>query len=263
MSVLLWSDDDGGVRTAILNRPDRRNALSGELLDAIARLVDDVAADPTVRVLVVTGTGGRAFCAGADIAELDQLDEATAYERMRCGQSIFDKLAALPQPVVAAINGHALGGGLELAMACDIRFASDTATLGQPEIDLANIPGWGGTQRLPRLVGPATAKRLILAGERISAHEGLRIGLVERVVPAADLPTVVADFARVLAAKSPTALTLAKRAIDTGLDEGFDAGLEFEARAVAACCATEEQRRAVTHFLGRRSSAQQEKGPRG
>ena len=253
MSVLLWSDD-GGVRTAVLNRPDKRNALNGELLATFARLVHDVSADPTVRVLVVTGAGDRAFSAGADISELEQLDEATAYDRMRRGQAIFDKLAALPQPVVAAVNGHALGGGLELAMACDIRFAADNATLGQPEIDLANVPGWGGTQRLPRLVGPATAKQLIFTGERISAQEGLRIGLVQRVVPAADLPDVVADFARILAAKAPTALALAKRAIDIGLAEGMEAGLEFEARAVTACCATAEQHQAVADFLGRRAA---------
>lgn len=243
----------GAVLVATLNRPAKSNALNHALMDALAELTAWVAADSAgdhgTRALVITGAGGRAFSAGADVADLADLDAATAREQMRRGQDLFDRIEALPIPVVAAIDGVALGGGLELAMAADLRVASPTARLGQPEITLANLPGWGGTQRLPRLVGRGRALELILTGEAITAARAYEIGLVNRI---ADEPLATAlELAGHIATRSPQAVAGAKGAVRTGLDAGMAAGLLAEADAVAACCASEAQHAAVSAFLQR------------
>jgi enoyl-CoA hydratase len=183
----------GTVELLTVDRPRRLNALDGELLDAIAERVAAIAATPAIGAVLVTGAGARAFSAGADVTRFDRLGPLAADALMGRGQRAFAALEALPQPTVAAVNGYALGGGLELALACDLRVLSTSARVGQPEITLANIPGWGATQRLPRIVGEAVAKDLILTGRLVDADEARRIGLAQRVcAPSALLATALA-----------------------------------------------------------------------
>ncbi|WP_219469165.1 enoyl-CoA hydratase/isomerase family protein [Nonomuraea rhizosphaerae] len=250
MSVLVTERRDA-VLVVTLNRPERLNALDRELLTALDELCAAVSGDPHVRALVVSGAGDRAFCAGADVNELDGITPADALALMRHGQRILDRLAGLDQPVVAAVNGVALGGGCELAMACDLRLAAPDARFAQPEITLANVPGWGGTQRLPRLVGAGRAAEMILTGRPVDAPTALAWGLVNRVVDGGRLLEEAITFAGELAGHSPTATAGAKHAMATGLRHGPEAGLFAEAEAVAACCATAEQQAAVRAFLDR------------
>jgi enoyl-CoA hydratase/carnithine racemase len=252
MSVLTVEQRDT-VALLTLNRPERLNALSRELLTALDEQCTALRADAGVRAVVLTGAGERAFCAGADVTQLDGISPADAFELMRFGQRVLDRLAALPQPVVAAINGVALGGGCEVALACDMRFAAASARFGQPEIKLANVPGWGGTQRLPRLIGLARGSEMILSGEMVDAQTALAWGLANRVVDDERLLEETLAFAASIAEHSAVALAEAKRAIAYGLEHGQAAGLFVEAEAVARCCETEEQRAAVRAFLARRS----------
>lgn len=250
---LILLERRGPVLLATLNRPNKGNALNRPALQALDQVIRDIelgfGTSAAPRVLVITGAGPKAFCAGADVTELDGIGEHGAREQMRFGQLLFDRLEALPIPVVAAINGFALGGGLELAMACDIRVAAKDARLGQPEINLANLPGWGGTQRLPRLVGRGIANELIFGGETISAARAYEIGLVNRV--ADDAVAAALEMASRYAEKDPTALRGAKRAIGIGLQGGLSEGLIAEADAVGVCCATEAQQAATAAFLKR------------
>lgn len=245
----------GEVLLATLNRPAKANALSRELLralDAFAAGIEAQAAAGTApRAVVLTGAGERAFCAGADISELTELDYSAARDQMRYGQAIFGRIERLPVAVIAAVNGVALGGGLELAMAADMRVAAPHAGFGQPEIELANLPGWGGTQRLPRLVGRGIALEMILTGARIDAARALALGLVNHVDD--DVRACAVTLAERISAHSPTAIAGAKRAVAAGLDRGVAAGLEVEADAVAACCQTDEQHAAVRTFLARKA----------
>ncbi|MEU3980889.1 enoyl-CoA hydratase/isomerase family protein [Streptomyces sp. NPDC026672] len=254
---LLPRERRGPVLLATLNRPHKGNALSRPLVDALDTLAADVERaqdDPGgPRALVLTGAGPKAFSAGADITELDGIGGPGAYAQMRRGQQVFDRLERLPVVVIAAVNGFALGGGLELAMAADLRVAAPAARLGQPEITLANLPGWGGTQRLPRLVGRSRATRMILTGDLLTAARAEEIGLVDEV---ADDPVATAvDLAARIAAHSATAVAGAKHAIRTGLEYGVEEGLEAEADAVGACCETPEQKAAVQAFLRRGTPA--------
>ncbi len=244
-----------GILLATLTRPEALNALNRVLLSDINELLDEAESDNAVRVLVLTGAGPKAFCAGADISELNGLTENEAYEFMRYGQLIFNRIGSLSKPVIAAINGYALGGGCELALACDIRFASTSAKIGQPEIKLANIPGWGGTQRLPRIVGMAKAMEYIFSGELMPAHDALQCGLVNRVYEPAELISKTLEYARVVASHSAFALARAKNVIQVGLERGLEFGLEIEAKGVGECCTTEEQHVAVTNFLNKRSKS--------
>ncbi|HSF27396.1 MAG TPA: enoyl-CoA hydratase-related protein [Actinomycetes bacterium] len=245
---------DGRVLVATLNRPTKGNALNRPLIEALDALAAEVEATchdaEGPRALVLTGAGAKAFSAGADVHELDGIDGPSAREQMRRGQLAFGRLERLPVVVIAAVNGFALGGGLELAMAADLRVAAPTARLGQPEITLENLPGWGGTQRLPRLVGRGVATELILTGELISAERALALGLVNRV--ADDALAAAVALADQIAARNPVAVAGAKRSIRVGLEAGVAAGLEVEADAVAACCETAEQRAAVHAFLHRK-----------
>lgn len=253
---LILLERRGPLLLATLNRPTKGNALNRPILRELDRVITDIelgfgtASAP--RVLVITGSGAKAFCAGADVTELDGIGEHRAREQMRYGQLLFDRLEALPIPVIAAVNGFALGGGLELAMACDIRVAAAGARLGQAEINLANLPGWGGTQRLPRLVGRGIANEMIFGGETIAAQRAYEIGLVNRV--ADDAVATALELATGYAEKDPIALRGAKRAIAIGLQPGLTEGLMAEADAVAACCATEAQQAAVAGFLNRGKS---------
>lgn len=234
-----------GVATLRLNRPPM-NALSQALLGEIAAAARDFTDDDAVKVVVVLG-GEKAFAAGADITEFG--DQAAAKHVGRAFRAAFDGVAAIPRPVIAAVNGFALGGGLELAMSCDLRIAGDRARVGQPEILLGIIPGAGGTQRLTRLVGPARAKELVWSGRQVRADEALAIGLVDRVVPAAELEDAALAWGAELASGAVVAMGLAKRAIDEGLDGSLLRGLDVEAEAFAEVFGTEDARAGVASFL--------------
>lgn len=235
----------GGVVVVRLNRPPL-NPLSSALLDRLAEIARSLAADPDLHAVVVAGSS-KAFAAGADIEELRDADGARAIgERFR---HAFDAIAAIPRPVIAAIRGFALGGGLELALACDLRVAATSARLGQPEIQLGVIPGAGGTQRLPRLVGPACAKELIWSGRQLPADEALGIGLVDRVVDADDVESTALEWAASFASGAVVAMGLAKRVIDAGLDGPLAAGLDGEAEAFVEVFATEDAATGVRTFL--------------
>lgn len=244
-----------GVLVATLNRPEKGNALNQQLIDELDRLAAEVEQELSApggpRALVLTGAGPKAFSSGADVSELRDLDAPAANQQMRRGQQVFGRIESLPAVVIAAIKGFALGGGLELAMAADIRIADPGARLGQPEITLANLPGWGGTQRLPRLIGRGRATELILTGEVISAQRAYELGLVNRL--ADDPLSAAVELAGMIAARSLTAVSGAKQAIRIGLAEGPQAGQIAEAAAVAACCETAEQRAAVAAFLRRKA----------
>ena len=234
-----------GVVALRLNRPPM-NPLSQALLDAIGDTAETLRDDDSVKAVVVFGSE-KAFAAGADIKEFGDQDAAR-----RIGASFrraFDGLAAIPRPVIAGIRGFALGGGMELALACDLRVAADTARLGQPEILLGIIPGAGGTQRLPRLVGPARAKELIWSGRQVKAPEALAIGLVDRVVPAEEVETAALAWAAQLAIGAVAAMGFAKRAIDDGLDGPLARGFDIEADAFVEVFGTDDARVGVASFL--------------
>jgi enoyl-CoA hydratase len=238
-----------GVEVLRLNRPEQLNAINREVLSLLQAYVAEASEDNDVHCLVVTGTGERAFSAGADISELSRLSPLGAEELMAFGQSVYAALEDCPKPVLAAINGYALGGGLELALACDLRLASANARLGQPEITLANLPGWGGTQRLPRIVGEGVAKDLILTGRLVEAGEALTLGLVSRTTEGQVLEAAL-SLAYSLSAYSPTALSLAKQAVQAARVPGRH-GYVVERQAVALCFTTTEQHEAVRRFLSK------------
>ena len=237
-------DHGGGVAVLRVDRPPL-NALSRAVLGDLAAAAQALAGAPDVQAVVVAGTE-RAFAAGADIEELETVDPGLVAVAFRVA---FDAVAAIPRPVVAAIRGVALGGGLELALACDLRVAADSARLGQPEILLGIIPGAGGTQRLPRLVGPARAKELVWSGRHVGADEAHAIGLVDRVVPAGATEATALDWARAFAGGAVAAMGLAKRAIDGGLDGSLAAGLDLEQRAFVEVFGTEDAAVGIRSFL--------------
>lgn len=247
-------ETEGAVAVLTIDRPEKRNALSGQVRAALIAALDALRDDDGVRVLVVTGAGEKAFVAGADIAEFA---ERTPLEQRAAmtGRRVFDEIAAYPKPVIAMINGFCLGGGCELALACDLRIAADTAKLGQPEINLGIIPGGGGTQRLPRVVGTGQAMRLVLTGELIDAAEALRIGLVDVVHPAAELRERTLDVARGMAAKSPVALRMGKSAVRAAAEMPLEAGLRYETELFVTCFASDDRREGVAAFLEKRPAA--------
>jgi enoyl-CoA hydratase len=251
-SHVLFELGGDGIALITVNRPDKLNALSGavvaELDDAFRRL----AADAAIRAAIVTGAGEKAFVAGADINELACLTPVEAREYSIRGQEAFRRLETSGKPTVAAVNGFALGGGLELAMACAVRFASENAKLGQPEVKLGMVPGFGGTQRLPRLVGRGRALELLLSGEPIGAVEAHRIGLVNAVVPQSELLAYSRAWLAKVLANGPLALGMVLEAIDVGLDSPLDAGLRFEAAAFGVSAATEDRREGTRAFLEKR-----------
>jgi enoyl-CoA hydratase len=238
----------GGVVAVItLNRPDRLNTITREMLDDLGGILARLSHDPQVRVLIVTGGGDRAFCAGADITLFSEMTPIEAEEFMAYGQTVFQAIEDAPKPVIAAINGYCLGGGLELALACDFRVASKSATFGMPEITLANVPGWGGTQRLPRVVGEPIAKELIMTGRFVGATEALALHLVHQVADGAVLDHAL-RFADRLAQHASVALTLAKRAIHAARTDS-ETGYAVESEAVGLCFTTSEQKTAIRDFF--------------
>jgi len=252
MSQFIVSDRKDGIVTLTVNRPEARNALNSQVIAELAAAVDELARDGGVRAVIVTGAGDKAFVAGADIAEMKDLDADGARRFAAAGQRAFAKLAALPMPVIAAVNGYALGGGCELALACDVRIASETARFGQPEVGLGITPGFGGTQRLARLVGSGRAKWLIFSGQMISADEALAWGLVERVVPPEQLLTAARELAEKMAGNSPVAIAQAKQAIDHGLAVSLAEGCEIEVEAFGACFRTGDPREGMSAFFEKR-----------
>lgn len=243
---------EAAVAVVTLDRPPV-NALNAQTLAELDAAIGELGSDAAVRAVVLTGGGQKAFVAGADIAEFPRLTPAKGRDLAARGQAIFNRIEASRKPYIAAINGVALGGGLELAMACDLRIAAEGARLGQPEINLGIIPGYGGTQRLPRLIGAGRAKALIYTGDMIDAREALAIGLVNAVVPAAELAAAAREFANNLASKAPVALAMAKQAIDQGLQGPLVAGLELEARSFGECVGTEDMREGVAAFFEKRA----------
>jgi enoyl-CoA hydratase len=249
-NLLLERDD--AVAIVTINRPQVLNALNVATLDEIRRVILDLKRDDSVRAVILTGSGEKAFVAGADINELAVQAPIGGRELALAGQHVLDLIEHMGKPVIAAINGYALGGGCELALACTLRIAADTARLGQPEINLGILPGYAGTQRLPRLVGKARAMELILTGAQISASEAERIGLVNRVVPAADLLAEARKLAAALARQAPIAVRYILDAVNHGLEMPFAEGCRFEATLFGLVAASDDMREGTRSFLEKR-----------
>lgn len=242
-----------GLATITINRPEVRNALTQALMAELGHAIEQAESDGEVRVLILTGAGDRAFVAGADIGEVGARNTSTElWLNSRLRREVYSRLEHLLKPSIAAINGYALGGGCELALACTLRIAADSARLGQPEINIGIIPGLGGTQRLTRLVGKGRAMELILTGDMIDAQEALRIGLVNKVVPAAELMGEARALGKKLASKPPLALRAAKDAVDYGADMSLAAALEFENRLFAILSGSSDAAEGVAAFLEKR-----------
>src|SRR5215468_8813192 len=243
----------GAIAYVTLNRPKVLNALSKKTWEDLKAAFADAQADAAVRGVILTGAGDKAFIAGADISELTNLTAVEAEKSSAFGQGVLDLIENLGKPVIAAVNGFALGGGCETAMACTIRIASDNAKFGQPEVTLGLLPGGGGTQRLPRLVGKGRALQLILSGEMISAQEAYRIGLVNEVVPVTDLIARAEAILKRIASNAPIAVKFALEAANKGLDTSQGEGLLLEASYFGLCAATEDKREGTTAFLEKRA----------
>ena len=236
-----------------LNRPKVLNALNRATWEDLRAAFEDARNDETIRGVILTGAGDKAFIAGADIGELAQASALDAEESSRSGQEVLDLIENLGKPVIAAINGFALGGGCETAMACTIRIAAENARFGQPEVKLGLLPGGGGTQRLPRLVGKGRALQLILSGEMISAQEAYRIGLVNEVVPASGLMTRAEAILRQIFANAPVAVKFSLEAVNKGLDTSQTEGFALEASFFGICAATDDKKEGTAAFLAKRS----------
>jgi enoyl-CoA hydratase len=254
-NLLLERKDAYAIVT--LNRPKVMNALNRALFAELDEAFTTLAAEAAVRAIILTGAGEKAFAAGADISELATLSAAEGQQLALRGQNVFRKIETCGKPVIAAINGFALGGGCELAMACTLRIASERARLGQPEVKLGLLPGYGGTQRLPRLVGKGAALKLLLTGDMVAAEEAFRIGLVDEVVPAEALMSRAEALAQAIAQQAPLAVSACLRAVDVGYDLPIDAGLELEASLFGLACATEDKAEGTGAFLEKRTPAWQ------
>ncbi|NMA24710.1 MAG: short-chain-enoyl-CoA hydratase [Clostridiales bacterium] len=248
MNVLYEVKDNIAIIT--INRPEALNALNSDVLKELAQTVEKAEADDGVYVLIITGAG-KAFVAGADIAQMKDMSAAEAKAFGDFGNSVFYKIESLTKPVIAAVNGYALGGGCELSMACDIRIAGTKAKFGQPEVGLGITPGFGGTQRLPRIVGVSKAKELIFTAETIGAEEAHRIGLVSRVVPDEELMTAALEMAGKIAKNAQVAVRQSKDAINKGMQSDILTGASYESQAFAVCFATEDQKDAMTAFVNK------------
>jgi enoyl-CoA hydratase/carnithine racemase len=243
----------GAIAYVTVNRPKVLNALNTPTWKDLRTAFEDARDDTAIRGVILTGAGNKAFIAGADIGELAHVAAFEAEQSSRFGQQVLDLIEDLGKPVIAAVNGFALGGGCETAMACTIRLAVDTAKFGQPEVTLGLVPGGGGTQRLPRLVGKGRALHLILSGEMISAQEAYRIGLVNEIVPAADLITRAEAILKKIASNAPIAVKFALEAANKGLDTSQGEGLLLEASYFGLCAATEDKKEGTTAFLEKRA----------
>ncbi len=246
-------DCDDKIAVITINRPEVLNALNRRTLEELKLAIEEIERDRSIHVFIVTGAGTRSFAAGADINDLKKIVTAIeSLEFMRFGQGIFSSIERLGKPSIAAVNGYALGGGCELAIACDLRIAAHTAVFGQPEIKLGSIPGWGGTKRLSRLIGTANAKEMIFTGEFITAEVAKELGLVNRVVSQDRLMESARETAKKIALMSPVALSAAKLAINKGAESNLETGLALEAYGVSMCQTTEDQKEGIRAFFEKR-----------
>ncbi len=252
-SHIQFSVDDG-IGLVTLHRPEKLNALNAAVMQDLRTVFEHAAATADIKGLILTGSGDKAFVAGADIKELAEIDPPRAEILSSQGQAIFRLLETMRKPSVAAVNGFALGGGMELAMACTARIASPNAKMGQPEVKLGIVPGYGATQRLPRLVGHGKAIELLITGELIDAAEAHRIGLVNHVVEASQLLTFAKEWLKKVIANGPLAVALTMQAVETGYDAGLEAGLRFEAMAFGFSAATDDRREGTRAFLEKRAA---------
>lgn len=241
-----------GIATITLNRPEALNAFNREVVDEVLQALGDAKKDENIRVVILTGAGERAFSTGADIKAMRGMNALKARELSLMGSRICGALESFEKPVIAAINGYALGGGLETAMACDFRIASEKARMGQTEINIGLIPGWGGTQRLTRLIGKTKAKELIYTGKMIDAKTAEQLGLVNMVAPADEFMAAVRRFAAELATKAPVALKVAKSLIDKGADMSLDAAIALEREGFGVVASTEDLQEGVSAFMEKR-----------
>ncbi|MBP2645499.1 MAG: 3-hydroxybutyryl-CoA dehydratase [Firmicutes bacterium] len=251
---LLFSNENG-IGTITINRPKVLNALNLDTLKELDSLLDKIAKDSSVKVVIITGSGEKAFVAGADIASMQPYTALEGRSFAKAGQAVFNKLENLPQPVIAAINGFALGGGCELVMACDIRIAAENAKFGQPEVSLGITPGFGGTQRLPRLIGKGRAKELLFTGDTIDAQEAYRLGLANKVISREELMETAKALAEKIMSRSPKAVELCKAAVNEGMDTDLETAVAYEAEVFGLCFATADQKEGMTAFIEKRKAA--------
>jgi enoyl-CoA hydratase len=253
-NTLLYQKEEG-IGIVTINRPKALNAANSEVNSELFRLFEEIEADAEVRVVILTGAGDRAFMAGADIVEMSSLDAVGSAKFALGARKANDRIYNLSKPVIAAIAGFALGGGCELALACDLRIAAENARFGQPEITVGIIPGGGGTQRLPRLIGMGRAKELVYTGDMIDAQAALSMGLVNKVVPNDKLMEEAKNMAKKLISRSGRILTLAKQAINTGASLDLASALDFEAQCFSLCFETEDQKEGMKAFMEKRKAA--------
>lgn len=248
------ANTENNVLTITINRPDKLNALNQATLKELEDIVEQAQNDDATKVIIITGSGDKAFVAGADISELATTDAMTGMKFARYGQQVFNRIENCGKPVIAAVNGFALGGGCELAMACHLRIASDNAKFGQPEIKLGVIPGFGGTQRLTRLVGKGKSMEMNLLGDMVSADKAEQIGLANWVVPQGELLPTVNKVAEQLANSAPIALSMTIDAINKGLECALPDSLDYEVKAFGICCASEDKNEGTSAFLEKRAA---------
>ncbi len=250
----LLLEKEGAVTTVVINRPKALNALNTEVLAELVDVFQAISQDSETRVVILTGAGEKSFVAGADITYMKDLNPMEAREFAILGQGLTSLIENLPQPVIAAVNGFALGGGCELAMACDIRVAAENAKFGQPEVGLGVVPGFGGTQRLARLVSKGKAKELLFTADVLGARESMEIGLVDRVVPASELKEFCLNMAGKIVSKGPQAIRLCKVAVNKGLEMDLANALSYEAEVFGLCFATEDQKEGMSAFVEKRKA---------
>jgi len=251
----LLYESRGGTAFVTIARPHVHNAIDRKTLEELAEVFAGVERDPTIRVAILTGSGEKAFAAGADIRELASLSEEEGHSFAASGQRVLDGIEGMAKPVIAAVNGYALGGGCELALACTFRIASESALFGQPEVRLGLIPGYGGSQRLPRLVGRSRALEILLTGQTLSAADALEIGLVDRVVPAPELGAAAESLADLICSNAPLAVRYCLEAVRCGLDGTLAEGQRLEARLFGRCCGTQDMKEGTRAFLEKREAS--------
>lgn len=250
----LLLEAENGIGIVSINRPKALNALNAATIYELDRMFDQLAGDDAIKAVILTGSGAKAFVAGADITEMQPMSAIEGRSWAKLAQAVFNKIENLAKPVIAAVNGYALGGGCEIAMACDIRIAAETAKFGQPEVSLGIPPGFGGTQRLARLVGKGRAKELLFTGDMIDAAEAYRIGLVNKLTVPADLLDTAKALAQKIMSRAPVAVQVCKAAVNEGLDTDLESAVAYEAEVFGLCFATSDQKEGMAAFVEKRKA---------